>query len=305
MTQQKILPSSLKAIRVMSLIILIVVMAGLFSVNYINSIAIIAGAIIYFLLVKLLRLVGGRNLLLLVFILFGFVITFVFSFLFYLPLNSIRPCEVSYYRVVATPKTPQLNGITIQEFVIPKNSMSFTPPVDWTATYIGSETGFSLPEIEATIENRGFLLKEASFRSSIYCSDKVNVELHDFPLNSFYAAHYAQGLEKFPYIDTETITWNSSDESVRFSYVTPPFQIVKPILNPLMGASSMNQWLMGFIGIIGTVIFAPIIKPVFTEIAQKSIKNKISSPDVQTKQTAKLIISEKGEEKEIEVKKKR
>jgi len=306
MSQQNTFSSARKIIGYVSLALLFFVVVGLFSVNFIAGFGVIAGAIVYFLLVKFLKFIGGKSLLLLAFIATSclvFLSVFLFSRGFLLP--PLPPqCPISYYRIVASPQTNQLKSIKIQEFVVLRENTSFTPPSSWMPTYVDNQTGFQLPEKVATIEQKGFLLKEVSFQSSISCSSSTFVELNDFPLNSFFAAHYARDLQKYPYVGTETITWNSSFENVRFSYITPPFQMVKPILNPLVGASSVNQWFMGFVGIIGAVIFTPFIKPVLAEIAQKSIKNKISNADVQTKQTVKLIVSEKGEEKEIEVKKK-
>ena len=303
------------AIAVANLILLIVIIVGLFAVNYTSGLGVLVGVIIYFPLVKFLKFVGGKKISFSLFILIGFLATFLCTIRSRLPLLLPSPCEASYYRVVVKPETAQLNKILIQEFVIPNNNV-YSPPSSWTAINIGNETGYSLPEIEATIKNRGFLLKEASFQSSIpfhyYCG-YTDVELNDFPLNTFYAAYYAEDLKKYPYIDTETITWRIANpwfmwftpsRNIKFSYITPPFQMVKPLLTPLIGASLLNQWLIGIISILGTAIFTPIIKPVLIDIAQKSIKNRVGSSESQVKQTAKLIISEKGDVKEVEIKKK-
>ena len=247
---------------------------------------------------------------LIVALLFLLPITICVGVFLWFPANLPAPpqCDISYYRVVVIPETPQLTGIKIQEYVILSDDAGFTPPANWVNVSIDNQVGFQLPERKAIIENRGFILKEVVVPPpAIYCDylDNTLVELDDFPINTFYAAHYARDIQKYPYIDTETITWNSGDLEVRFGFIPPPFQFFQPLLNPLIGASSLNQWVVGIIGVIGAVIFTPIIKPVLTDTAQKALKTKINDAEKLPKPTAKLIISDKGDEKEIEIKKKR
>lgn len=310
MTEKNTQTSTKKFLGFIILIFVISLVLGLFSINYISGIAIIGGILISFPVVGLLKYIvkhfpkitptTGIILLL--------VISQVIFFVFF-TLNAYHPyvptCDISDYRITAIPESSQLTSITIQEYVVPKDVKKFNPPSSWITSSIDNQEGFSLPERKATIQNRGFLLKEVIIEPSISCSDDVFIELNDFPRNSFYAAHYAKDLQKYPYVDTETVTWNPESRVVKFSYIIPPFQVVSPLLTPLVGASNINQWIVGLIGIIGALIFTPIIKTVFTESAQKYLKDKLSDSEITPKQTAKLIISEKGDEKEVEIKKKR
>lgn len=324
MSQQSTVSSARRIIGYVSLVLLFFFLVGLFSVDLSAGLTTLAGAVIFFLLTGLWRILHVKNTiadytpiwlsrggfptqeLASVLVRVAICVT-IFSFVWALlpsqKLPVILPplCPISYYRVVAIPETDQVRSIRIHEFVVLDKIAYDTPPSSWIPTYVDDQAGFQLPEKTATIEQKGILLKEVNFQSSILCSNDTFVVLSDFPSGSFFAAHYAQDLQKYPYVDSETITWNSSYKNVRFSYVLPPFHVIRPILNPLMGVSSTNQWFMGFIGIIGTAILVPIFKPVLTEIVQESVKKRIGKK-VRRGQTAKLIIVDHGEEKEIEIK---
>jgi hypothetical protein len=269
MEQRGIFSRWKKTLGYLCLVILILFLVGLFSINYLGGIAITAGIIIYLVISRWLKSVLGK-------ILFSIVLILAALFGLRLVLTShlstgLSPCAISYYRVVAVPQTSQLHKITIQEFVVLNDNSSFSVPADWIATYVDDLAGYSLPGIEATIIKRGFLLEEVNFQSAMPCKPKVTVELDDFPLNAFYESFYAQDLHKYPYIDTETITWDSLSEDIRFSFIKPPFQIVKPLLMPLIGVNTISEWFIGIFGIIGALIFTPIIKPLLIEIAQNQL----------------------------------
>jgi len=280
MGQQRLFSNLLKIFGVICLIVLIVLVAGLFSVNYTNGVAIVVGIIISLALNRFLKFVKWRKLLILILLIPCLLVLFIGFIIFrFGPLEATKPppCPFLHYRVVAMPETPHLDSIKIQQLVTLDNNVSFTPPSTWAQTYIDNQPAYRLPDIEATIDQRGFLLKEVSFQSSsVWCNITEDVELDDFPLNSFYAAHDAQDLQRHPYIDTETITWGSLSSTITFSYITPPFQEVRALLTPVLGASSLNQWLIGIIGMVGTLIFSPIVKPVLTDNFQKSIKDSFS-----------------------------
>jgi hypothetical protein len=319
MTQQSHITLIRKTVGYSSLLIAIIIVIGLFFVNYLNEIAFLIGITVYFLLKLIIKSFSrireyvenfsktikfAKTPLLLM------VIIALCLLIINQPLHMyILPCRGINYRVIAIPETTQLNNIRIQEYVTLKDKNSiftFRPPQNWIEVNLNNQTEFQLPERTATIENRGFLLKEVAFSPPIPCNgyyeSQTSVKLVDFPLNSFYAAHDVQGLQRLPYLNTETITWNSDNLDVKFGYIPPPYQFLQTLLRPLIGASLLNQWLIGIIGIIGTFVFVPFISPVFTEIAQSAIKNKINNTQKATKPTAKLIVSDKGDEKEIEIK---
>jgi len=293
-----------------------IILLGMFSVSYFSGLVVIVGIIAYFLLDKLLKYIINRIpknnpkiVSILVFqavlIVIGIISIFFYDYKVQTCADCLPPCYISKYKIVATPESYQLNSIKIQEFIIIKDNGEFTAPNNWTATYVDSQSGFRLPEKTANIKNYGLLLKEVVIEPSVSCSDDVFVELSDFPQNSFYAAHYAKGIQKFPYTDTETITWSPESINVKFSYIAPPFQVISPALMPLMGATTTSQLVIGLISLLGTFIFTPIIKPIFAEVTQKYAQKKLSSLGNQPQQVVKLIISEKGDEKEIKIEKKR
>ena len=153
-----------------------------------------------------------------------------------------------------------------------------------------------LPPRQVTSANAGFLAKEvridplqadASGDVSItlpdgriltgrLCSscESTAIELQDVPQGSFLAARDADNVEKHPYVGTETVTWSVLDlrEGIRFAYVPPPYQYLRPLLQPLIGASTLNQWVLGLAGLIGTLVVSPIVKPMLLTALQKKIE---------------------------------
>jgi hypothetical protein len=197
----------------------------------------------------------------------------------------------------------------LSEFQAREQAILFSPSDEektWTVT---------LPARQVTGANRGLLLRElsiaplqnASLSGVVLRTDtcsSASAELTDFPRGSFYAARDAEKLKRYPYVDTETITWSirSLRRGVVFSYILPPFQHLRPILAPFIGVTSLSQWVIGLLGFIGAIALTPIVKPVLLEIAKKRFKSWMEKePSKSPKRTVPLIVSGKGEEKEIEI----
>jgi hypothetical protein len=91
------------------------------------------------------------------------------------------------------------------------------------------------------------------------------------PQGSFLAARDATDIQKHPYVGTETVTWSvlNLEDELTFAFIPPPFQYVRPIIQPLIGASTLNQWVLGIMGLIGALVISPIVKPVILSTAQK------------------------------------
>ncbi len=315
--------------------VLSVLIIGILAVSYTSGAFFLLGIIAYFLLITTFKFAKRipktyyKHLVTLFSILFGCLISFLIILLAPFNLAYFPPCAISYYRLTIKPKDSQLSKFKVQEFIVfsPQivETVNFTPYSTWVSMDIDDQKGYQLPETELAGNSLGFLLKEVSFDSanayynslfpdphvlmrynlSPSCKEAV-VELQDFPLNSFYAAREANELKMYPYVDTETITWNSknlSERGIRFAYVQPPFQSLKPLLSPFIGASSISQWIIGLIGIISAVLFTPIAKPVFTEILQKRFKKEMDNVVTPVKDTRKIIVSGKGDEKDVEIKK--
>jgi hypothetical protein len=227
---------------------------------------------------------------------------------------------VEKYLVIIEPETSKEDTFRIRETV--------TNPCPGLGRQNSIEV-YNVPEREISGSPRGLLLKEVAIfplQSSggivnLHLQDgrflvgplcvgrcpESTVELRDFPIGSFYAAKWAEKLELSPYIDTEKITWTiqNLDEGIVFAYVPAPFFYLRPIIEPFAGASSMSQLLVGLFGLIGTIIVTPIVKPVLFSRFQNTLGSwldKRSGVDPSPK--VKIVVSGKGEEKEIDMLKK-
>lgn len=165
--------------------------------------------------------------------------------------------------------------------------------------------------VDIPLEN-GYHIVGNSLCSQNICP-KINVTLHNFPKDAFYAAKASFDVKFTPYIDIENVSWSiyPTEEHVVFAYIPEPLQYIRPLILPFVGISSLSQLLVALLGLAGTMILTPIMKPIMMEQLQKAFRiwfqhtrlvkpeksNSLNSP--QSK--AKLIISAKGEEKEIDV----
>lgn len=107
--------------------------------------------------------------------------------------------------------------------------------------------------------------------SYLMSRDTRLVLLRDAPRGSFLAAKNAEKMEKHPYMDTETVSWSVMDleEGITFAFVPPPFHYIRPMIEPLLGVSGLNEWVLGILGLSGSILLTPIVKPVLLSIAQK------------------------------------
>lgn len=264
------------------LIVLVAAVAAVFAISYRAGLAALIGVGLALLLAGILRLVARHKRACLVPAILAAlaVLLAVAVLIFFRPHLSQSPpgitCPVGTYRVAIDPVTPRLQQLRVQEAVILVEGTDYQPPADWTPALVDNQPGYLLPPTQAQINRRGFLLREAVIANSVTCRSAAFVELNDFPLNAFYAAVYADNLQHYPYVDTETITWRPGSRDVRFSYISPPFQFLRPVLAPLMGASSASQWAIGIISVLGTLVFVPIIQPVLVEMIQKILKKQVA-----------------------------
>ena len=132
----------------------------------------------------------------------------------------------------------------------------------------------------------------------------TRIELVDFPKDSFYAAKNATNIENFVYIDTESVRWSvwHLDQGIKFSYIPPPFYHLRALLSPFIGISFWSQWVFVIIGMISTFIATSILKPTIVNLINDKFKSRIEKRiGGKPKTKVKLIISGRGEEKEIEI----
>ena len=283
-------PNTRRARDTIGAIILIVFIAAALLVASINcraGAAVLGGALAAVLIALMIRAIARsrRRVLLIVLmipvILLGLVVLFG-VFLMSRSRQSASPiilCPVAEHYIVIDPETPRLQGFQIHEAVTLVEGVEFTPPTEWQAALVHNQPGYDLPERSAAVASRGFLLREAAVSNALACSENTFIELNNIPLNAFYAAVYAYDEQHFPYVDTETITWSPGSTDVRFSYIAPPFQFLRPLLSPIMGASSASQWVVGLASIAGTLVFYPIIQRILVAGIQKVSKKKLGIAD--------------------------
>jgi len=323
-----------KSLGYVALGILIASVIGMLAVSYLGGIAFSLGIISFFVFTAGINLAKNtftkRNyeqVIVFIWITISTLIIGLIQYYFYFPqAYPGSPCAIDYYLITIENKDTQLHRFRAQEFISfhPEvfKETQFTPESAWVSTSIDGHAGFLLPETELRSSSYGFLLNEVKFESpdvsysfafsdlslpwnydfSPSCTEAV-IRLRDFPLDAFYAALDAFELERHSYVNTETVTWDTYSRDIRFVYIRPPFQLFKPFIKPFLGVSSLNQWIIGLIGLIGTAIMTPVIKPVLIEVLQKRFKKRIDNDQLKTKQTTKIVVSSRGEEKEIEVKK--
>lgn len=199
--------------------------------------------------------------------------------------------SITAYRITVGAGDAPASGVTVVEDV-------------FYSVYRGAETVYvdlsmRLPEREVTSAPRGFLLREIAIEplggspyddldlplpdggsvgarlcSPISCVS-ATVRLEDFPARSFFAARGVSEdqVEVVPYVNTETITWTTSDLSggIAFAYIPPPFQLLRPLLAPLVGASRASEWLVGLVGMVGAVLAGPFIRPVLEDLIEDKV----------------------------------
>jgi hypothetical protein len=162
--------------------------------------------------------------------------------------------------------------------------------------------------------SRGLLVREiqlvpldGSWLENDCCASGENIELVDFPKNSFYEARRVEGVITSSYLDTESVHWKqySSRDNIVFAYIATPYHIFRNFLSPLIGVSYQSNWVLGLSSIFISFVLIPIMKPALEDYIKSKAKSIIEKKKDKTSEpvTSSLIISSKGEEKKIEIKK--
>jgi energy-coupling factor transporter transmembrane protein EcfT len=174
-------------------------------------------------------------------------------------------------------------------------------------------------------KDRGVLLKEVSFTPSLTMTFELptgnsriipintsnsQVKLRDMPQDSFYKAKDAENLTLDTYVDTQTVQWSlrNGSNGIVFAFIPTPFNILRPLVSPFLGISSWSEWLVAIIALVAGLFLQPIVAPVLSDTVKGRFKSWFDRQTTQPKttqptETGKLIISAKGEEKNIEIKK--
>lgn len=273
------------------LLFFVVLMVGLLSTRYSAGLALLLGVLlawlarrIFLILAPRLRSWGWRRLSRVALAALGaFIVLSSLVCLPWLLLRTLGPTPgpvVERYTVVI-----ERTGLTGERFTVREE-------------VVVDDTRFSLPEREVASRSVGFLVREVSIvpleagssgRVTLTLPDGTSwtgrlcaahcpesrVELRDFPTGCFYDAKGAEDQKSDRYLDMEAVTWSARDleRGITFAYIPPPYHHVRRVLGPFIGASSLGQWVIGLLGIIGTLIVSPIVKPVVTDIGKGKLKS--------------------------------
>lgn len=297
MNQENTIPSWRRFVSYAAVLLFLAALIGFLAINYsagvIFLVSIAAAWVFYLIAVFIVNLfkrsgTGGRVLIGVLLVLFVCalpLVVFYSTARFYPQSAFILPIKAYHVQV------EMIDGTTfkLQESIVLDH--------EWGDD--SDDETVSLPAREVTSYGVGFLLNEitiaplgmgadgsysvrlpdGSTQTGNFCMEgtcpSAEVELLDFPKDAFYAAKMAYNLERFPYLDKETLRWTalSPDKGISLAYIRPPFNLVRILLTPFIGASTLNEWTVGVFGFLVSSVFMPIVKPVLTSLAQEPLKN--------------------------------
>jgi hypothetical protein len=81
------------------------------------------------------------------------------------------------------------------------------------------------------------------------------VRVMGLPASSFGQARYVSKVDTASFVNEQRAVWALSprDTVVAFSYVPARFAAWRKLLDPIVGASTLAQWVIGLVGVIGIV----------------------------------------------------
>lgn len=309
--------------------LVLALLIGLLSLNFIAAAAVIVGAVLAWPLYWLVRsiIANWKRVMLPVIILLSLAGCVFYGLYFFPMLLSAVPAPPlinGYYLTITNPDW-KAGVFTIQETVV------INP--DWISFYHGTDLPQSvdLPERKVRSTSLGLLSRQVKIMPdqagpsgeavitlpdgrvlkgsicSLTCG-KIVIVLHDVPAGSFLAAKDADDIKKAPYINTETVSWSvlDPDQGITFAFVPPPFNVVRPVIEPLLGVSSLNQWLLGILGLISTLLVSPLLKPLLFRAGQKMIdphpdEQPPAKRKIDTKRRPPVLIPNTGEQTEADI----
>ena len=243
-----------------------------------------------------------------------------------LPLAA-ENCAGFSRQMLVTPLDDGLRTLTITDTLVIEAAAAantgFTPPEAWAPVKAaGAQSAYTLPARTITPRPHGFLVDEAIIPPPDWVfsdpailtqnlaayegcnTGAVQVTLQDFPRAAFLAAENPAGpILVQPYLERETVSYISGAETVRFAFIRPPFQRARGLLSPFLGVSNLPDFLVALLGAVGGVLLSEIIKPALQRLlAGWRARHLPPAPVPAPAETARLVISPSGEEKEIEVK---
>ncbi|SOD01693.1 hypothetical protein SAMN05216486_10114 [bacterium JGI 053] len=152
-------------------------------------------------------------------------------------------------------------------------------------------------EVRQTARARpyGFLLREVRFRHpacGLVCTP-TRVTIDDMPRHLFANAKFAHNLQRAEYGNSESVTWWLEEDrsEIAFTYIVPPFQAVRPIIAPFLGATRMSDWSLAFAGLLTLGLgwtLTMIIGPRLADWA----KSKLSRPTPKEPAEVKIFLQQ-------------
>ena len=267
--------------------------AGLLSLNYYAAAVLVLGAALAWPAVRLIRFLARRwkKLLLPLFFALAIAACLLYTrFLAPLYFSAIPSQQMinGYHLTVSNPDWGSEVFLLKETVILDPKWMEYTHETTLPPS-------IDLPERKVTSNNIGLFTREvrispgqpdpsgeviitmpdgSTFKGpmcSFSCA-KADIEMLDIPKGSFLAARNAENIQEHLFLDTETITWSVIDlsQGVIFAFVRPPFNYVRPIIAPLLSVTALNQWLLGILGSIFTLVITPILRPVILSTAKKS-----------------------------------
>lgn len=277
-TQARLVP-------IIALIVLLILFIGLFLANYIAALAILAGVALATVLYAVLRTARRRNLA----VLAGVAVVIAALALLGAALNrsntgfpNMMTATVRTYNLSLRPAASGFSAseealVGLEELVLPSAPTPKPVTIKQTRTIAAAGRGWLLREVTFTpLFETEVTLPDGSKVAPLFLTDfdaRLTVRVQDMPKGSFYAARHADNVVFDPYLDTETVTWSITNvnEDVAFAYIPSPWQNIRPLITPFLTASSLSQWLLGLVSMVGGSLFGMVIQPVLKSAAENHI----------------------------------
>ena len=294
--------------------ILLIVLVGIFLINYQAAFGLLAGILIAWLLVmgyRYLRVRMSRRVMMLMLIPFiclivvAFLLVIInatdFSGAMALPEEDATPPEESLvtfpeikeYRVTIEPADAVPQSFVVKEEILYDLTLG-TEIVETDQLYIADTRtvssqphGFMLREVEiapleadprtpAEVTLPGSGTPTVTLCSSTGCPPAI-VTLVDLPQNSYYDARGGEFVQTEQYVTGETIVFTNlnMERGINFAYVPTPFTVLRPVAGFFIGARTLSEWAAGLIGLIGAIVSMPLIRPIIEEALQKYIVDNL------------------------------
>ncbi len=191
--------------------------------------------------------------------------------------DEVIQADVTGYRIFVEPVSGERHIFRVTEEAI----FSATLPdgsrvteqlqVYETRTLTAQRSGFALWVLGINVTPR--LTTSTSFSSDALATEAVGtictggtcpvteVELLDFPEGAFLDARGAEDISRSTFVDTETISFTTQSlrAGIDVAYVPSPYNRLLFLLRPFLGAAAFEDWVFGFVGVLGSFLLFPII----------------------------------------------